>query len=166
MAWKTIIAATTALAVGFSGQPAAPAHHRAAAAAPAPANPIRTWYHETITGQPLRPSPPQPFDLLVTQATYQPGERITCHKHPWPRYVLLQTGHLRVITYNPYRVHNFTAPRIVVEATDQWHEGLVMGDQPVTLIAFEQVPPRQQNSIPWPPPPPATSPCQNAPPAR
>jgi len=161
MAWKTIAAATTALAVaaGCSTQPAAPANNQAAAATPEPepANPIQTRYDQTITRQPLA-RPPTPFQLLVTRVTYSPGHVIACHKHTYPRYVYVQAGHLRVTTYNPHAEHNFTAGQVVVEAIDQWHEGRVMGSEPLRLVAMEQVPPGRENSTLWAPPPP-TSPC-------
>jgi len=164
MAWKTIAAATSALALaaGCSTQPAqppAPANDQAAAAtpAPAPANPIQTRYDRTITGQALA-RPPTPFQLLVTRVTYEPGYVIPCHKHTWPRYVYVQAGHLRVTTYNPHAEHHFTAGQVVVEAIGQWHEGRVIGPGPVSLVAMEQVPPGRENSTPWTPPPP-TSPC-------
>jgi len=160
MAWKMIATAAAALAAGCSTQPAAPADNQAAATpapAPAPSNPVQTRYDHTITGQPLRP-PPTPFQLLVTQVTYPPNHVIACHKHSWPRYVYVQSGHLRVTTYNPLAVHNFTAGQVVVEAIDQWHEGRVMGPEPLRLVAMEQVPPGRDNSTPWAPPPPA-SPC-------
>ena len=169
MALRVIATATAALAVaaGCSTEPAAPERNAAAAAAPAgndtaaaapdPANPIQTRYDHTITGQPLRP-PPTPFQLLVTRVQYPQGHVIACHKHTRPRYVYVQAGHLRVTTYNPLVRHNFTAGQVVVEAIDQWHEGRVMGPGPVSLVAFEQVPPGEENSTPWRPPPP-TSPC-------
>jgi quercetin dioxygenase-like cupin family protein len=162
---RTIAAAAAlAIAAGCSTQPAALDRNKAtdgneatAAPAPAPANPIQTRYDRTITGQPLS-RPPTPFQLLVTRAQFPPDHVIECHRHTWPRYVYLQAGHLRVTTYNPLRVHDFTAGQVVVEAIDQWHEGRVIGPGPVILVAFEQVPPGQNNSTPWTPPPP-NSPC-------
>src|SRR5687767_653637 len=99
MAWRMIAAATVALAAGCSTEPAAPDHNEAEAAAPAaneaaaaePANPIQNRFDETMTRQPLT-RPPEPFQLLVTQATFQSGHVITCHKHTWPRYVYLRQG--------------------------------------------------------------------------
>lgn len=160
MAPKMILASAAMLAVaaGCRMQPSAPEDNKAAPApAPAPSDPIETRYDRTITGQPLRP-PPAPFQLLVTQVTYRAGHVIACHQHRWPRHVYVQSGHLRVTTYNPLRRHNFTAGQIVVEAIGQWHEGRAMGTDPLVLVAFDQVPPGEGNQFPWAPPPP-TSPC-------
>jgi len=149
MAWKTIAAATAVLAVGCDAQQAAPARNEAAAAAPAPANPVQTRYDKTMTGQPLN-RPPTPFQLVVTQATFPSGHVIACHRHTWPRYVHLQAGNLRVTNHDTGTVHNFSAGQIVMESYNQWHEGLVTSREAVVLTAFEQVPPGQDNSAPCP----------------
>ncbi|HEV2818063.1 MAG TPA: hypothetical protein VGW40_12680 [Allosphingosinicella sp.] len=164
MAWKSIAAATAVLAVaaGCSTEPAAPSGNEAATApapAPAPADPIQTRYDRTMSGQPLS-RPPTPFQLLVTRATFPSGHLITCHKHSWPRYVYLQAGNLRVTNFDARRVDDFAAGDILVEAIGQWHQGLVTSEGPVTLVAFEQVPPGQTNSTNWPPPPPPENPCR------
>ena len=163
MGLKGIAAASLALALaaGCSTEPAAPAHNEAAAAAPAPApaDPIQQRFDRTMTGQPLT-RPPTPFQLLVTRATFAAGHVITCHKHTWPRYVYLQQGNLRVINFDTRTVHDFSAGDILVEAIGQWHQGHVSSQGPVTLVAFEQVPPGEGNSTPWPPPPPQESPCR------
>ena len=164
MGLKGIAAASLALALaaGCSTEPAAPAHNEAAAPAPAPTNPIPERFDRTMTGQPLT-RPPTPFELMVTQAQFPPRHVIACHKHSWPRYVYLQQGNLRVTNYDAGSVHDFSAGQILVEAIDQWHEGLVTSQVPVILVAFEQVPPGQNNSTPWTPPPPI-SPCTARPP--
>ena len=165
MAWRTIAAATAALAAGCSTEHAAPAgnaHDETAAAAPAgapaPADPVQTRYDRTMSGQPLT-RPPTPFQLLVTRATFPAGHVITCHKHTWPRYVYLQAGNLRVINFDRRTVYDFSAGDILVESIDQWHQGQVSSQGPATLVAFEQVPPGEGNSTP-PPPPPPESPCR------
>jgi quercetin dioxygenase-like cupin family protein len=161
MTWKTMATLAAALVAGCSSRHAAPADNQSAAAAPAPApspaNPIQTRYDTTMSGQKLT-RPPTPFQLLVTRATYPRGHVITCHRHSWPRYVYLQAGRLRVTNYDARQVKEFVAGQILVEAIGQWHQGEVL--EPVTLVAFEQVPPGGGNSTPWPPPPPPTSPCQ------
>lgn len=161
MTWKTMATFAAALVAGCSSQHSAPADNQSASAAPspapAPANPVQTRYDQTMSGQKLT-RPPTPFQLLVTQASYPRGHVITCHRHTWPRYVYLQAGRLRVTNYDARQVKEFTAGQILVEAIGQWHQGEVL--EPVTLVAFEQVPPGGENSTPWPPPPPAAPPCR------
>lgn len=163
MTWKLIAGTAAALAAGCTGQSAAPADNQTAAAneaATAPANPIEERFDNTMSGQPLAPSPPAPFQLLVTQARYGPGDVIPCHKHPWPRYVYLQAGRLQVTNYDVRRVYEFHAGQILVESIDQWHQGVVTGHEPAIVVAFEEVPRGRDNRVTWPPPPPAENPCR------
>jgi quercetin dioxygenase-like cupin family protein len=161
MKLRMIAAATAALAAGCSAGPAATANNATATAASAPAHgpPVQRRYDNTMSGQPLT-RPPTPFELLVTQATFPAGHLITCHKHTWPRYVYLQAGHLRVTNFDARTVYDFSAGDILVESIDQWHQGQVSSEGPVTLVALEQVPRGGTNSTPWPPPPPTENPCR------
>ena len=162
MAWKTMAAVGAALAAGC--QPAEPANNRnaSAAAAPgpaaAPANPIQRPFAQTMSGQRLI-APPGNFQLVVTRAQFPPRHVLTCHKHLYPRYVFLQQGSLRVHNYATGRDYDFAAgdaleSNVLVESTDQWHQGLVTSDVPAVLVAFEQVPAGAGNSVPCPTVPP------------
>jgi hypothetical protein len=44
---------------------------------------------------------------------------------------------------------------MAAEAVDQWHEGSVVGDEPVRLIIFEILPPGVANVVPYAVPAPA-----------
>jgi len=101
----------------------------------------------TVTGQPLRP-PPAPFALTVTRVDLPAGGTIPTHKHPWPRYVYVEAGAIRVTNHDAGTVNDFTAGQVIVEAVDQWHEGRVTGDAPARLIVFDQAPPGAVNSVP------------------
>lgn len=109
----------------------------------------------TMTGQPLR-VPPPPVELLVHRVTLPANGSVPRHKHPWSRYVYLQTGALRVTNYDAETVNTFTAGQILVESIDQWHSAMVVGNAPAELIVVDQVPPGQINQIP--PPAPAPTP--------
>jgi quercetin dioxygenase-like cupin family protein len=124
-----------------------------------PLKPVTTRYDSTMSGQPLAP-PPTPFQLLVTQATVPAGHVVACHRHSWPRYVFVQSGHVRVTDYDARRVAEFSAGQTVVEPIGQWHQAEVLGSAPAILVSFDLVPPGGGNSTPWPQPPPATSPCR------
>lgn len=155
MAWKTMAALTAALTTSCSTQPAEPANNHAEAAAPAndqteaaaPADPIERRFRQTMTGQPLT-RPPEPFELLVTWAEYDPGDVIPCHTHSYPRYVYLQQGELLVTYRDTGAEHRFAAGEVLVESIGQRHQGEVTSDVPVVLVAFEQVPLNGNNRTP------------------
>ena len=158
MAWKTIAAAAAAavLVAGCDAGPAAPVGNEAVAAAPvapdAPAAPAQQRFDQTMSGQPLT-RPPTPFQLAVTQLRLAPGHVIPCHRHTNPRYVYVQQGNLRVTNHDVGKVYEFSTGDVAVESIGQWHEGLVTSTGTTILVAFEQVPPGQDNSTPCPPKP-------------
>ena len=157
MAWKTIAAAAAAaLVAGCSNPPAAPDNNQAASATPAapaePAAPAQQRFDQTMSGQPLT-RPPTPFQLAVTQLRLAPGHVIPCHRHSYPRYVYVQQGNLRVTNHDNGKVYDFSTGDVAVESIGQWHEGLVTSTGTTILVAFEQVPPGQDNSTPCPPKP-------------
>jgi quercetin dioxygenase-like cupin family protein len=156
MKWTMFAASAAMLTAGCYQQPVAPANNQAADATPAPApasaNPIRERYNETMSGQPLTP-PREPFQLLVTRAEYPHGYVITRHMHRYPRYVFLQQGSLSVHNYVTGRDYVFVAgdalaANILVESLGQCHQGTVVSEEDVILVAVEQVPPGAENSFP------------------
>ena len=100
----------------------------------------------TVTGQPLR-VPPAPFQLVVNRVEIPAGGIIPTHKHPWSRYVYVEAGAIRVTNHDAGTVSDFAAGQVIVEAIGQWHEGRVIGNAPVRLIVFDQVPPGQTNVV-------------------
>jgi quercetin dioxygenase-like cupin family protein len=157
MASKMIaVAAAAALVAGCGAERAAPVNNEATAAAPAapaaPVAPRQRRYDATMSGQPLT-RPPTPFQLAVTQLRLDPGHVIPCHRHTFPRYVYVQQGNLRVTNHDTGKVYNFSTGDVAVESIGQWHEGLVTSTGQTILVAFEQVPPGQDNSTPCPPRP-------------
>ncbi len=124
----------------------------AGAAAAQPVSTPITRTETTVTGQQLRP-PPSPFALTVTRVDLPAGGTIPTHKHPWPRYVYVEAGAIRVTNHDAGTVNDFTAGQVIVEAVDQWHEGRVIGDAPARLIVFDQAPPGAVNSVPRTQPP-------------
>ena len=100
----------------------------------------------TITGQPLA-VPPSPWEAVVSISDLPPGGILPMHRHPWPRYAFVERGRLSV-TYEAAGItREFGPGEAVVEAIDQWHEGRVMGSEPVRLIVFDQLPPGASNVV-------------------
>ena len=101
----------------------------------------------TVTGQPLGPVD-APWEAVISRSELPPGGVLPMHKHPWPRYAFVLRGRLRVSYEESGLIREFGAGEAVIEAVDQWHEGRVVGDEPVTLIVFDQVPPGRANVVP------------------
>lgn len=147
-------AASVALA-GCSAETAAPAANNLSAeaagnqasadAAPA-ASEVLANTTTTASDQPLK-VPPPPVELLVSRVTLPSTGTIPRHKHPWSRYVYLQSGTLRVTNYDAETVNTYNAPTIIPESIDQWHDAMVVANAPVTMIVIDQVPPGQTNVI-------------------
>jgi quercetin dioxygenase-like cupin family protein len=101
---------------------------------------------KTVTGQKLG-MPADPFESVISVSDITPGGVLPMHKHPWPRYVYLDRGRLSVRYEASGLVREFGPGEGIVEAIDEWHEGRVIGAEPVRLIVFDQVPPGQTNVV-------------------
>lgn len=122
------------------------------APAPPPAGPI--LLDQTMIGQALKvPAPPPPLQVAVVVRCVAAGTTITKHKHPWQRYVYLESGSVTVTFDFPVpQVKTFNAGDLLVESTDTWHSAQV-GDAPARMIVIDQVPatnPPTSNQIDWP----------------
>lgn len=114
--------------------------------APAPRSTILNRSSTTITGQPI-PAPPPGFEVVITRTEIPAGGVLPMHRHPWPRYAIVEQGRLRV-RYEEARLERVFGPgEAVIEAIGQWHEGEVVGDQPVRLIVVDHVPPGETNVV-------------------
>ena len=100
----------------------------------------------TVTGQPLA-APPSPWETLIMTTDLPPGGLLPMHKHPWPRYAFVERGRLEVRYEQSGLVRTFGPGEAVIEANDQWHEGRVVGAEPVRLIVLDQLPPGATNVV-------------------
>lgn len=145
MARPTGILACAALAA-IGGAPAAEQAPQTAA----PASGIRVTVvnraSTTVTGQPLG-LPPSPWETVISMTDLPPGGVLPMHKHPWPRYAFVERGRLSVHYEAAGITREFGPGEAVVEAIDQWHEGRVVGAEPVRLIVLDQLPPGATNVV-------------------
>ena len=115
------------------------------AAPPAASTAILSRTSTTVTGQPL--SLPQPLEVVISVTELPPGGVLPPHRHPWPRYAYVERGRLRV-RYEEARLEREFGPgEAVIEAIDQWHEGRVVGAEPVRIVTVDHVPPGQINVV-------------------
>ena len=100
----------------------------------------------TVTGQPLG-IPEGPLEVAISASELPAGGVLPMHKHPWPRYAYVERGRLRVRYEAAGLVREFGPGEAVIEAVDQWHEGEVIGPDPVRLILLDQLPPGATNVV-------------------
>lgn len=112
----------------------------AAEAQIAPAASAPVTIDTTLTGQPIR-APAGDLRVSVGQTVLPPGGRLAAHKHPYPRIVNVLAGSLQVTNLDNGQVREVRAGDWVVDAVDQWHEAVVLGEEPVRLLVIDQAPP-------------------------
>jgi quercetin dioxygenase-like cupin family protein len=117
----------------------------ALAAEPAKVTPIAKT-ETTITGQPIV-TPAGPHQVVASMVELPVGGRLAPHKHPYPRYVYVLSGHLRVTYFDAKLVKEFKAGDFAAEAVDQWHMGEQVGTEPVKLLVIDHVPAGQANVV-------------------
>jgi quercetin dioxygenase-like cupin family protein len=122
----------------------APATRAAAAPATggAPTSSVLARASTTVTGQRLA-TLPQPYEVVVTRTELPAGGVLPPHRHPWPRYAIVESGEIHVTYEGGHRVEA-SAGETIVEAVGTWHEGRAVGG-PVQLIVIDHVPPGRVN---------------------
>ncbi len=103
-------------------------------------------FDTTNSGQPIL-LPQGPVQLTVSRVTIPAGGGLPVHKHPFQRFGYVESGSIRVTNADTGHVIEYRAGQVIVEGRDQWHSGLVVGDQPVLLLVFDQTPPGQPNMV-------------------
>lgn len=141
---RTAIAVLLMSSAGCAEDPPLPASTAASPAAAVVTPVLRA--STTVTGQPLA-APPSPWEVLVMTTDLPPGGLLPMHKHPWPRFAFVQSGRLEVRYEQSGLVRTFGPGEAVIEAVDQWHEGRVVGAEPVRLIVLDQLPPGATNVV-------------------
>ena len=114
--------------------------------APAPRSTILTRAASTITGQPIPPPAPG-FEVVISRTEIPAGGALPMHRHPWPRYAIVEQGRLRVRYEEAGLGREFGPGEAVIEAIGQWHEGEVVGAGQVRLIVIDHVPPGETNVV-------------------
>ena len=99
----------------------------------------------TITGQPL--ALPPGAEVVISVTELPAGGVLPMHRHPWPRYAYVERGQLSVRYVDAGLERVFGPGEAVVEAIDQWHEGRVVGSDPIRIVVIDHVPPGQTNVV-------------------
>lgn len=113
---------------------------------PGPQTTILSRGTTTISGQPLT-LPDVPFEVVISRTEIPAGGVLPMHRHPWPRYAIVEQGRLRVRYEEAGLTREFGPGEAVIEAIGQWHEGQVVGTEPVRLLIIDHVPRGETNMV-------------------
>jgi len=100
----------------------------------------------TLSGQPIRP-PAGDLRVTITQTELPAGGRLAAHKHPYPRLVQVLSGRLEIRNLDTGQTREAKAGDWMVDAVEQWHEAVALGDQPARLMTIDQAPPGKPVTI-------------------
>lgn len=130
----------------LSALAAAPALAQPAPSQPIPAAPP-VVIDATISGQPIR-APSGDLQVTVSQVTLPVGGQLPSHKHPYPRLVQVMAGRVKITNLDTGAVREAGPGEWMIDAVDQWHVAIVVGDEPLRLMTIDQAPPGAIVTIP------------------
>jgi len=100
----------------------------------------------TASGQPLV-LPKTNAEVVVSTLQIPAGARLPVHKHVFPRYAYVLSGVLQVSNTDTGSSKEYRAGDFIVEAVDQWHFGMTVGNAPVSLLVIDQIEVGKGNTI-------------------
>jgi len=118
----------------------------AAQTPPAPVTTTLKTLSATGAGQPIV-VPAGPLQVTVSETTVPPHGEIAPHKHPYPRYVYVLSGQVKVTDLATGESYELKAGDMSVDPVDQWHKAEALGSGPARLIALDQTPPGVSNVV-------------------
>lgn len=80
------------------------------------------------------------FDGLPRAATQ-------AHNHPYPRYVYVLSGTLRVNNLDTGQTNTYRPGNFVLESVGQWQTSASVGDEPLKLLVVDVVEKGQSNTV-------------------
>lgn len=107
--------------------------------------PLKTL-EATAAGQPIV-LPQGAVHATISETVVPAHGLIPPHKHPYPRYVFVAEGQLRVTNLVTGQVYELKTGDLSVDPVDQWHKAEALGDTPARIIALDQAPPGVPNTI-------------------
>src|SRR5665213_3280278 len=112
----------------------------AVAAQPSPVTTALKRAEATSSGQPIV-MPQGPLRVTVSETTIPPHGALPVHKHPYPRYVYVLSGRVRVTNLDTGQVAELKAGDMTIDPVGQWHKAQALGEDGVRLITVDQAPP-------------------------
>ncbi|GGA96232.1 hypothetical protein GCM10011491_25780 [Brucella endophytica] len=102
--------------------------------------------NKTITGQSVA-LPQGDVEVVLYEYEMAPGTALPVHKHPYPHYAYILSGTLRIFNEDTGQSRTFKPGDFIIEAFNQWHTGMNVGQDPVRMIVIDQVPKGEDNII-------------------
>jgi quercetin dioxygenase-like cupin family protein len=100
----------------------------------------------TASGQPIR-LPSGEIRVVLSDYRIAPAAKLPVHKHPYPRYAVVQSGTLAVTNQATGQTTTYRPGDLVVEAVDQWHSAVNPGTDEVHLLVLDEIPGSGSNTI-------------------
>jgi quercetin dioxygenase-like cupin family protein len=133
--------AALACAASATAQPAP-----SAAPSAAPVTTALKRVEATSSGQPIV-MPKGPLRVTVSETTIPPHGSLPVHKHPYPRYVYVLSGRVRVTNLDTGQAAEFKAGDMTIDPIGQWHKAQALGEEGARLITVDQAPPGAQTTV-------------------
>lgn len=94
---------------------------------------------ETSSGQPIV-MPQKDVQIVVSTYDIPVGAKLPEHKHPYPRYAVVQSGTLHVTNIDIGKEETYNTGSFILESVDQWHKAETVGSEPVKLLVIDVMP--------------------------
>ena len=118
----------------------------AAAAQPAPVTTVLKRTQATSAGQPIV-MPQGALQVTISETTIPPHGALPVHKHPYPRYVYVLSGRVRVTNLDTGQAAELKAGDMTIDPVGQWHRAEALDEDAVRLITVDQAPPGAATTV-------------------
>lgn len=91
--------------------------------------------------------PQRDVQLVVSRFVIAPGAALPTHMHPCQRYGYLLARHLKVTLTETGQAFDYKPGDFIVEVSNVWHSGTVVGNEPAVLLVIDQVEAGHRNTL-------------------
>jgi quercetin dioxygenase-like cupin family protein len=113
---------------------------------PAPVTTALKRMEATSSGQPIV-MPQGPLRVTVSETSIPPHGSLPVHKHPYPRYVYVLSGRVRVTNLDTGQAAELKAGDMSIDPVGQWHKAEALGEEGARLITVDQALPGAATTV-------------------
>jgi quercetin dioxygenase-like cupin family protein len=92
----------------------------------------------TSSGQPIL-LPQKDAQIVVSIHDAMPGATLPAHNHPYPRYVYVLSGNLRVNNIETGQTDIYKPGNFILESVGEWQTVASIGSEPLKLLVIDIV---------------------------